>query len=246
MLCFTSALQLDFQCRCGKMKRRVEYLPTIDACPFVSAVDPCYSRSTVSCMFLRFTFKLFMGEQSTSFVAVCSKTTCQFELSWSHLTNRERSQCSWLQAALFSQLFILCFLRMGVDSDELDDSAILSPLRLQGLLRGPRSWKGFPGALAIVGLLSFFQIGALAEAPSDQSLPLSTLIVLITRSLKKLHESRYVYFNDTDSYAGCFTLRMTCSFVFSVFSMDQNDSWFAAIDCVDFPKHEMFAPNVNL
>ena len=78
--------------------------PRIDACPFVSAVDPCYSRSTVSYMFLWFTFKQCVGEQSASFVAVCSKPICHLELSCSHLANRERSQRSWLQAALFSQL----------------------------------------------------------------------------------------------------------------------------------------------
>lgn len=81
----------------------------------------CYNRSTASSCSLWFTFKQFMGERTTSFVAVCSKSTCHLELSCSHLANRERSQRSWLQAALFSQLFILCFLLMGVDSDELDE-----------------------------------------------------------------------------------------------------------------------------
>lgn len=56
------------------------------------------------------------------------------------------------------------------------DSDILSTLPLQGLLRGPRSRD----LLAIVAMLSFFQIGALAEALSDQTLPISPLNVPIT------------------------------------------------------------------
>lgn len=157
----------------------------------------CYNWSTASSCSLWFSLKQFMGERTTSFVAVCSKSTCHLELSWSHLANRERSQWSWLQAALFSQLcydfseWVLTVMTlMTVPCFQLCLCKVCCAVPDAG--KGSVFWQWLQ--------CSKFEFWR----RRSHTKPISPLNVPITRTLKKLHEWRYVlvivYFIDNDSH----------------------------------------------